>query len=125
MYGFRRDVHLPVRFLYMLLQLFKSDRADYMLDPARVFRSCFLIHTDIHQILRQQLMPFIAVSYTHLPNADVILEKEELVATSDAIILNHCKSWINLASDILADQGNVQRHLIDLSDVTQIMDTKK
>ena len=60
-----------------------------------------------------------------VPNADVILEKEELVATSDAIILNHCKSWINLASDILADQGNVQRHLIDLSDVTQIMDTKK
>lgn len=60
-----------------------------------------------------------------VPNADVILEKEELVATSDAIILNHCKSWINLASDILADQGNVQRHLIDLSDVTRIMDTKK
>lgn len=50
-----------------------------------------------------------------VPNADVILEKEELVATSDAIILNHCKSWINLASDVLEDQGRMQSHLIDLS----------
>lgn len=34
-------------------------------------------------------------------NADVVLEKKDMVITSDAIILDKCKSWINLASDII------------------------
>jgi hypothetical protein len=36
-------------------------------------------------------------------NADVILEEKENVITSDAIILNKCISWINLASQIVND----------------------
>jgi hypothetical protein len=36
-----------------------------------------------------------------VPNADVILETKEHVITSDAIILNKCKSWINLVPNIL------------------------
>lgn len=38
-----------------------------------------------------------------VPNADVILENKENVITSDAIILNKCISWINLAYKILDD----------------------
>jgi hypothetical protein len=34
-------------------------------------------------------------------NADVLLEKLENVITSDAIVLNRCKSWYNLVRDIL------------------------
>lgn len=34
-------------------------------------------------------------------NADVILEKLDFVITSDAIILDKCKSWINLLYDII------------------------
>lgn len=36
-----------------------------------------------------------------VPNADVILMELENVITSDAIILDHCKSWINLVRQIL------------------------
>ncbi|MHB8132485.1 MAG: DUF5616 domain-containing protein, partial [Mobilitalea sp.] len=34
-------------------------------------------------------------------NADVILEKMANVITQDAIILNKCESWINLAAEII------------------------
>jgi Uncharacterized conserved protein len=37
-------------------------------------------------------------------NADVILETKCNVITSDAIILNKCQSWINLASDIIFEK---------------------
>lgn len=37
-------------------------------------------------------------------NADVILETKSCVVTSDAIILNKCESWINLASDIVYEK---------------------
>jgi hypothetical protein len=36
-----------------------------------------------------------------VPNADKLLINKENVITSDAIILNKCKSWINLAADII------------------------
>jgi len=36
-------------------------------------------------------------------NADVILETKSNVITSDAIILNNCESWINLADDIISE----------------------
>lgn len=37
-------------------------------------------------------------------NADVILETKDYVITSDAIILNKCDSWINLAYDIICEK---------------------
>lgn len=37
-------------------------------------------------------------------NADVILERLENVVTSDAIILNKCKSWYNLTSEIVSEK---------------------
>ncbi|MFU0826588.1 MAG: DUF434 domain-containing protein [Lachnoclostridium sp.] len=47
-------------------------------------------------------------------NADVILEKSSNVITSDAIILNKCLSWINLAPGIIKE--NIpDAFLLDLS----------
>ena len=37
-------------------------------------------------------------------NPDVILETKGYVITSDAIILNKCESWINLANDIICEK---------------------
>jgi hypothetical protein len=39
-----------------------------------------------------------------VPNADVILSKLSYVVTSDAIILNTCDSWINLAYEIVNEE---------------------
>lgn len=36
-----------------------------------------------------------------VPNADVILRDKSNVITSDAIILNECKSWLNCAAEII------------------------
>ena len=47
-------------------------------------------------------------------NADVILETKSCVITSDAIILNKCKSWINLAYDIVYEKIPKLKY-IDLS----------
>ncbi|MGG7177553.1 DUF434 domain-containing protein [Clostridium paraputrificum] len=46
-------------------------------------------------------------------NADVILNKLENVATSDGIILNSCKSWINLGWMIIRDDM-LQLSYVDL-----------
>jgi hypothetical protein len=48
-------------------------------------------------------------------NADVILESLDNVITSDAIILNKCRSWFNLTAQ-LADSGFIELDYIDLSD---------
>lgn len=47
-------------------------------------------------------------------NADVILETKNNVITSDAIILNKCESWINLAYEILSEKLPKLKY-IDLS----------
>jgi len=47
-------------------------------------------------------------------NADVILETKNFVITSDAIILNKCESWINLAYDIVSEKLPTLKY-IDLS----------
>ena len=47
-------------------------------------------------------------------NADAILKRKKNVITSDAIILNECISWINLAADII-DESNYKFNYIDLS----------
>jgi hypothetical protein len=47
-------------------------------------------------------------------NADVILETKDYVITSDAIILNKCESWINLAYDII-EEKSPELKCIDLS----------
>lgn len=47
-------------------------------------------------------------------NADVVLETKSCVVTSDAIILNKCESWINLASDIISAKLPLLKY-IDLS----------
>lgn len=49
-------------------------------------------------------------------NADVILEKLDNVVTSDAIILDKCKSYINIAKDII-DENVMLSNLLDLSKV--------
>lgn len=41
-----------------------------------------------------------------VPNADVILEELEYVASSDAIILDQCKSWVNLGTTIIKESIN-------------------
>ena len=49
-------------------------------------------------------------------NADIILEKLENVITSDAIILDKCKSWINLALNIIDESlGDVYLNLNNLN----------
>ena len=47
-------------------------------------------------------------------NADVVLETKGCVITSDAIILNKCESWINLAYDIVSEKLSKLQY-IDLS----------
>ena len=47
-------------------------------------------------------------------NADVILETKDYVITSDAIILNKCESWINLAY-VIIDEKLPELKCIDLS----------
>jgi len=47
-------------------------------------------------------------------NADVILETKSYIITSDAIILNKCESWINLAYDIVSEKISTLKY-IDLS----------
>ncbi len=49
-------------------------------------------------------------------NADTILETKNNVITSDAIILNKCESWINLAYEILSEKLHKLKY-IDLSSV--------
>lgn len=49
-------------------------------------------------------------------NADVILETKGYVITSDAIILNKCESWINLAYDITCEKLHKLK-CIDLSTI--------
>ncbi|WP_297421119.1 DUF434 domain-containing protein [Clostridium sp.] len=39
-----------------------------------------------------------------VPNADIILNKQDHVVTSDSIILNDCTSWINLAYEIVKEE---------------------
>lgn len=39
-----------------------------------------------------------------VPNADVMLRHKGCVITSDAIILNECKSWLNCAAEIISDK---------------------
>ena len=48
-----------------------------------------------------------------VPNADVILEALEYVVSSDAIILDKCKSWVNLGATIIKESLNVA-HLVNL-----------
>ena len=48
-----------------------------------------------------------------VPNADIILEALEYVVSSDAIILDKCKSWINLGATIIKDSLKTA-HLIQL-----------
>lgn len=47
-------------------------------------------------------------------NADVLIEKQEHVISSDAIVLNKCISWINLAAEIVQEKIP-QANCIDLS----------
>lgn len=49
-------------------------------------------------------------------NADVILETKDYVITSDAIILNKCENWINLAYDITCEKLP-ELECIDLSTI--------
>lgn len=51
-----------------------------------------------------------------VPNADVILEELEYVVSSDAIILDKCKSWINLGATIIKESLNAA-HLIRLGKI--------
>ena len=45
------------------------------------------------------------VSVELVKNADSILKNKAYIITTDAIILNDCISWINLANDIVNDYG--------------------
>lgn len=58
--------------------------------------------------LKQRIMElFAAYSFDTVVelvnNADVILEKNNYVISSDSIILNKCTGWINLAAEIIKD----------------------
>ena len=48
-----------------------------------------------------------------VPNADVILEGLEYVVSSDAIILDKCKSWVNLGATLIKESLKVT-HLVNL-----------
>lgn len=54
------------------------------------------------------------VSCELVPNADKVLMSKENVVTTDAIILNECKSWLNFAAEIIRDSLPETR-VIDLS----------
>lgn len=69
--------------------------------------------------LKQRILELLAkysyeVKVELVNNADVILETKSCVITSDAIILNKCESWINLAYDIICEKLPKLKH-IDLS----------
>jgi len=58
--------------------------------------------------LKQRIMElFAAYSFDTVVelvnNADIILEKNNYVISSDSIILNKCTGWINLAAEIIKD----------------------
>ncbi|BCZ46631.1 hypothetical protein psyc5s11_26980 [Clostridium gelidum] len=59
--------------------------------------------------LKQRILELLAkysyeVKVELVNNADVILETKSCVITSDAIILNKCKSWINFAYDVVLEK---------------------
>lgn len=69
--------------------------------------------------LKQRILELLAkysyeVKVELVNNADVILETKSCVITSDAIILNKCESWINLAYDIVSEKLSKLK-CIDLS----------
>lgn len=49
-----------------------------------------------------------------VPSADAMLWEKDVVISSDSNILDRCKSWVNLAHNIMADHLP-QRRLIDLT----------
>lgn len=49
-----------------------------------------------------------------VPNADVLLWEKDGVVTTDAIILNRCRGWVNLAAEIIQERLPEQK-VIDLS----------
>lgn len=48
-----------------------------------------------------------------VPNADVLLMELDHVITSDAIILDHCKSWVNLVEQILKEENTSYLRLFE------------
>ena len=44
-------------------------------------------------------------------NVDKLLKDKAYVVTSDAIILNECVSWINLASDIISEHISEAKYI--------------
>lgn len=52
-----------------------------------------------------------------VPNPDAVLSSsDELIATADSEILNHCHRWVNLARDVITTSVPTA-HIVDLSDV--------
>lgn len=69
--------------------------------------------------LKQRILELLAndsydVNVELVNNADIVLEAKGYVITSDAIILNKCDSWINLAYEIISEKMPDLKY-IDLS----------
>lgn len=95
-YRLIQNTDMAIKLIGDELSHLKISKAMFYLDSP-VSNTGRLSHR-IYEVLKDY--PF-NVEVELVPNADVILEKQSYVITSDAIILNHCKSWINLVSEIV------------------------
>ena len=96
-----------------MLERYKIGKAVFYLD-APVSNSGRL-KEQIGEVLEQ--FPFeIQIEVIH--NVDTTLEKLENVITGDAIILDKCKSWINLNSKIIEENLGAYPY-VDFSDLSQ------
>lgn len=54
------------------------------------------------------------IEVENINNVDSVLETKENVVSSDAIIIDECKSWINMNRHIIDDNG-LEANCIDFS----------
>lgn len=84
------------------------DRIGKVLEESRIKKAVFYLDAPVSnsgrlkgQILRQMADCPFEVQVENINNVDAVLETLDHVATSDAIILDKCRSWFNLTRAVM------------------------
>jgi len=98
------------------IRLIGDKLAGYKIEEVKFYLDAPVSNTGrLKQKIREILTGYpYQVTVELVNNPDVVLEKLGNVITGDAIILNKCESWINLAADII-DENLVGLECVDLS----------
>lgn len=92
-----RQTHEAIRLLLCRLKELETERAVFYLDSP--VSNSGKLRALILDTAREEAID----CQVHLvPNADAVLKETEHVITSDAIILDHCKSWLNPLPGLLS-----------------------